>query len=135
MKKTGSQIERIMYRLLKESGIPTKLDGSIYRDGTRPSNSKKEDTVVIFITALDGETQKGVISINSYVPDIAFNDFFLKDSKRCEEVETALQEFVDSLPTNEFLFSLSQMINTFEEKDINQHFVNVKLNFMYNTLN
>lgn len=135
MRKTGSEVEKDIYRLVKNSGLENSISGKIYRDGTRLPNSKAEDCVVIFITALDGEVQKGVVSINTYIPDVSYGSFSIKNTKRCEEIELLLRSFVESLPTDSYLFSLGQMINTFEEKDISQHFVNIKINFKFNTLN
>ena len=135
MKKTGSQVETDVYHLVKSSVIGTSITGQVYRDGTRPHESRLEDCVVIFITALDGTNQNGVVSINTYVKDKVFGERFLKDTKRCSEIESYCQQFFESLPTNEYLFSLAQLIHTFEEPEINQHFVNIKLEFKYNTLN
>lgn len=134
MKKTGSQIERDIFHLVKESVISSAINGSVYREGTRPNSSQKEDAIVIFITALDGQVQDGVVSINVYVPNKNYGTYFLKDIKRCTEIEEICQQFFDSLPTNEYLFSLGQMISTFKHPEIEQHFVNVKLKFKHNTL-
>jgi hypothetical protein len=135
MKKTGSQVEKDIFHLVKNSAIATAITGKVYRDGMRPHNSKLEDAVVIFITALDGQNQIGSVSINVYVSDLSYGGYFLKDLKRCSEIEAICQTFINSLPTNDYLFSLGQLINTFEEKEINQHFINIKLNYKYNSLN
>lgn len=133
MKKTGSQIEKDVYNLVKVSPLAAAVNGSVFRDGMRTPNSSAEDIVVIFITALDGDNQVGRVNINIYVPNIDGGGFGLKNSKRCEEVEILCQTFVESLTTNEYLFSLGQMIHTFEEEDIKQHFINAKIDFKFNT--
>lgn len=135
MKKTGSQIETDIYKLIKSSVLATAITGKVYRGETRPQDSQLEDCVVIFITALDGKNQMGTVSINVYVADSFYGETFVRNSKRCTELEIVCQTFVESLPTNNYLFSLGNMIQTFDEADINQHFINVKLNFKYNTLN
>lgn len=134
MRKTGSQIESDIFQLVKASVISSSISGLVYRDEMRPNSSVKEDAVVIFITALDGQNQVGVVSINTYVPDKSFGNYLYKDVKRCEAIEAICLQFVQSLPTNHYLFSLGQVISTFEQQDIKQHFVNVKLNFKLNTL-
>ena len=134
MKKTGSQVEADIYRLVKTSAIATAISGGVYRDGTRPKDSKLEDAIVIFITALDGQNQFGEVNINIYVPQKSFTGSTIKDLKRCTELEVICQQFFDSLPTNNYLFSLGGVIYTGEQYDIDQHYVNVKLRFKYNTL-
>lgn len=135
MKKTGSQVESDIYKLVKNSVIATAITGKVYRFATRPHESKLEDSIIIFITGLDGENQDGALSINTYIPYITFGGSLIKNVKRCNELEIICQQFVDSLPTDNYLFSLGQVISTFDEAEINQHFINIKLRFKYNTLN
>ncbi len=69
--------------------------------------------------------------MNIYVPDIydSGRDDSVKNITRCREIETAAQKWVEGLSGAEYLFSLARTIATFEEADIKQHFVSVRLKF------
>lgn len=51
--KTASEIEDWIYSNLVKSPVKTLLKGGIYREGTRPVNSKKEDAVIAVVAGLD----------------------------------------------------------------------------------
>lgn len=134
--RTGTEIEQTVYSLLRESPIKDLITGKIYLSGLRPLNSNKEDTVVIFQTALSGQFQDGSVNVNTYVPDIAFENegitTKIKDFRRCLLIERACQEFVDNLKVGEYRFSLANAIQTFEYEG-DQHFVNMRLRFSKTT--
>lgn len=129
MKKTGGQVLDDVYRLLKESGITGFVSGSLYKN-SRPFDSQLEDIVVSFKTGLDGQFQDGAVTINIYVPDID-NGSGCKviNSARCTEIEVMANEAIKPFTSSEYLFSLGNMIQTFEEPEIKQHFVSVDLRF------
>jgi len=135
MIKTGSDIEKDIFVLVKNSTLASSINGGVYRDELRPEDSTKEDAVIIFINGLNGDTQVGVVSINVYVPDTLSGKRYIKNVKRCNEIETLCMEFANSIPVNNYLIKANEIISTFENiPKINQHYVNVKLKFLYNTI-
>ncbi len=135
MKKTATKVELDVYNLIEASTLMDSLSGGAYLSGTRPKNSKLEDVVIIFLTGTDGDIQEGVVNVNAFVNNIDFNGSKTKDSQRCEALEGLLNDFVNSNGMSEnYLFELKGMIQTFEAPDINQHFVNAKLKFRYITI-
>ena len=137
MKKTASQIEADLYKYLKDKINPL-INGQTYRNGVRPLNSQKEDCVISFLTGLDGQYQTGVININIFVPLVKNNDNqYRKDFIRCDAIEQALMPIIEEAETNlrNYRLQLHQMIQTFEETDIKQFFINAKIKFRYNTFN
>lgn len=133
MSKTGKQIQGDIYRLLRESSLSANVSGEVYRNGTRPRDSKAEDIIVTFTTGLPTQIQEGVVTINIFVPDIDpyENGVMVEDGARTAELEQAAQDWFNSLSTadNGYIFDLQQTIYTEEEPDINQHFVVVKLHY------
>ena len=137
MKKTASQIEADIYKYFKDK-INTLINGQTYRNGVRPLNSQKEDCVISFLTGLDGQYQTGVININIFVPLVKNNDNqYRKDFVRCDTIEQALMPIIEEAETDlrNYRLQLHQMIQTFEETDIKQFFINAKIKFRYNTFN
>lgn len=137
MKKTASQIESDLYKYFKDKINPL-INGQTYRNGVRPLNSQKEDCVISFLTGLDGQYQTGVININIFVPLVKNNDNqYRKDFVRCDTIEQTLMPIIENAKTDlrNYRLQLHQMIQTFEETDIKQFFINAKVKFRYNTFN
>lgn len=135
MKKTGLEFESYFFQLVKDSSLASVVNGKVYREDYRPANSNKEDIIVIFMTAVFNDyVQVGKVNINVYVPDIISSGIKRKDLKRCREIERACQDFFDGLKGNTYRFRLGQVINTFKEQEIDQHFVNLQIEFDYNSL-
>ena len=149
MTKTGKEIERDVFTLLKSSLIVTGrgvigavdrvdgINGGVYRSGQRPRDSKLEDMVVIFTTATSSQFQEGVVTLNIYVPDIyPYNDGVPRENGlRCEQLERLAQDSVDALTADlsDYLFSVepSRVIHTQREEEIHQSFVVVPLFFRF----
>lgn len=137
MKKTASQIEADIYKYFKGK-IDPLINGQTYRNGVRPLNSQKEDCVISFLTGLDGQYQTGVVNINIFVPLVKNNDNqYRKNFVRCDAIEQALMPIIEEAETDlrNYRLQLHQMIQTFEETDIKQFFINAKIKFRYNTFN
>lgn len=137
MKKTASQIEADLYKYFKDKINPL-INGQTYRSGVRPLNSQKEDCVISFLTGLDGQYQTGVFNINIFVPMVKNNDNqYMKDFVRCEAIEQALMPIIEESEADlrNYRLQLHQMIQTFEDTDIKQFFINAKVKFRYNTFN
>lgn len=137
MKKTASQIESDVYKYFKDKINPL-INGQTYRLWVRPLNSQKEDCVIAFLTGLDGEYQSGMLNINIFVPAVKNNDNqYSKNFVRCEAIERALMPIIEEAKTalHNYKLQLHQMIQTFEDKDIKQFFINAKVKFRFNTFN
>lgn len=133
MAKTSKQIQGDIYRLLKNSTLCAAISGGVYRQGSRPRDSRKEDAVVIFTTGTADQIQEGVVTVNIFAPDIDpyGNGVLVEDGKRLEEVERLAQEWVDDIAANvaDYDFSLRQTICTQAEEETAQHFVVIKLGY------
>ena len=130
MRKTGSAVEQDFYIILKDqTALPDIITGSIYKRGMRPLDAQTEDAVISFITGLDGQIQTGVFVINIYVPDVVINGRSYQNSARCRELESALDGVIEQIDDPGYDLSLKDMVQTYQEEDLKQHFVNAKLNF------
>lgn len=137
MNKTGSEIEQDFYALVKNSPIAGVIKGRVYIDGSRPINAKTEDAVIAFITGLDAQIQTGAVHLNIYVPDFDNGSgVFVKDGKRCRELERIADQAIRALKPSDYLIYLLNTIKTtkVQETDttaegISQHCINVKIGF------
>lgn len=132
---TGYQIADDIIRLLKGTPVASEAKGGIYHGGQRPRDSQKEDIVVIYTTADAAQFQKGVVTVNVYVPDIrnSHRGVLVTDVRRCGELEAALRSSVDSLTADKsgYLFSLREAVHTQRDDNIQQSFVVAHIGFKH----
>jgi len=133
MIKTGKQIQGDVMQLLKGSLLALTVNGKVYRNGYRPRNSRLEDIIVVHTAGRPDQVQVGMVNVLIYVPDIDpfANGVLVEDGARCEELELAAMEWINSLNTNElnYSFTLRETIQTEEDTEINQHLIIVKLEY------
>ena len=74
-----------------------------------------------------------MVTVNIFVPDIDpdANGTWVEDGERTEQVEKLAQAWADSLTAEVscYKFKLVQTIDTYDEPDIHQHFVVVRLGY------
>lgn len=130
---TGQQIEDYVYNAIKSLNL--EISGKVYKRGTRPEKSTKEDCVVSFLTGSAGQLQTIETVVNIYVPDIKVaNGQKLKDITRCKQIEEML-DAVPALLTSQNLYCEQRdIIATEQEPAINQHFVSLRLRFYHSTI-
>lgn len=139
MTKTGHQIETDVYNMLKGTALAAAISGGIYRGGTRPRDSVKEDLVVVFTTADGAQVQNGVVTLNVFIPDVYpfENGVPVEDIARCEVVEGLVQAQVDAMTAavSDYKFELKNAVHTQRDDAIRQSFVVAKLSFKLYTNN
>ena len=133
---TSRQVQGDIYRFLKDSDLSAMVSGGVYRRGMRPRDSRLEDAVVTFVAGLaESAIQTGVVVVNIYVPDIDpyCNGVMTENSRRTEEIEAAASQWMTTLTCarSNYKFHLAATIQTFEDTDIHQHFVSVRLGYEY----
>lgn len=132
---TAKQVQNDIYQMLRTSTLSSMISGAVYKSGYRPRDSKLEDATVIFTAGTTGDIQRGVVTINIFVPDIdpLENGLLVEDGERTAELEKAAAEWVETLTADKsnYKFRLQQTIYTEAESEINQHFVVVILQYDY----
>jgi hypothetical protein len=134
MNKTGEEVELDVFNIIKESPLAKEIRGNVYREGTRPLDPKGEDIVVSFHTGLDGQFQTGSVNVNIYVPNVDNGSKVLvKDATRCRYLGRKADEVIRSLKPSAYFFSLGAMIQSYRAEELDQYFVNVRINFQLKT--
>ena len=131
MKKTGLEIQDDVFIIIDMSTLKPMITGKIYKGGMRPINAKSEDVVVSFLTGLNGQVQVGVVNVNIYVPDITIDASgqSVCNIPRCRALEAELCKITDNLKASEYRFRPDNIISTFPEPEIKQHFINARIRF------
>ena len=136
-RKTTSQIEQAIYDAL-ELFFEGKISGMLYKSGCRPLDSRLEDAVISVGSTSAEQIQTGRAKLNIYVSDIDNNSGSLvPDKERLTEFSLLTEDVLKILNESDtdYLFDLSGATETIAEPDINQHFVNINLEFDCITFN
>ena len=101
--------------------------------GCRPLDAETEDVVIAVTSGTADQIQTGRARVNIYIPDIDNNSgSFVPNKERIQELERFDSAVVVALNTvlfEEYEFYLFAMTDTVKAEEINQHFVNIKLEF------
>lgn len=131
-KKNALKIEDDIYKALV-GVFPGIISGTLYKEGTRPLDATTEDAVIIVSGGDAEQVQIGRAHINIYVRDMDNGSGNLvEDKDRLTELSAYDEIIVEALNNalfEEYSFHLYKMTDCFAESDINQHFVNVNLEF------
>ncbi len=121
-RKTETELERDFYRLVKASPLAAEISGELYRKGMRPRDAKTEDIVVTFLSGEESQEQNGVINLNVYVPMISIRNGsnLVPNIQRCGELERMIVDFIDSIQSNEYIYSLRSTPNTLDDPELIQ---------------
>lgn len=129
MRKTGLQVEKDIFSIVKASALASAVSGGVYRDGTRPFNSDKEDIVVAFMTGLAGQIESGTVTVTIHVPDMESGGRKMKNISRLNTLEALADTMVEEQKGGEYRMSLGNTIQSFKSEGIDWHFIDVKIKY------
>lgn len=142
MIKTNEDIEQFIYDalapLLSQAGGAGAISGDLYPEDCRPLDSQAEDAIIAVSDGLPGQVQSGRARLNIYVPDIDCGfGRKVKDKARCEAIARLDTEMLRLLNAadSDYRWDLFATTATIAAADIEQHFVNVNLEFECITFN
>ena len=132
---TAKQIEKDVFRIIRNSELKDVIGGTFYRAGMRPKNATTEDVVVKFLTGLDGQEQSGVVLVHVYVPNIqvSADGELVENITRIDELEGLINTLFADLENDEYLFEKDGTPHSFPVEGIEQHFINVRLHYRRKT--
>lgn len=130
LRKTETEIEKDLYRLVKGSSLATLIGGSIYRRQMRPRDARSEDIVLTFVSGEESQEQNGIINLNVYVPMISagLGTNMVQNISRCEMIERAIIDFIDGIDSTEYIFELRSAPITLDDPEyIDQTTINSRI--------
>lgn len=130
--KTGEEIEYDLYRWVKSH---LAVRGEVYLSGKRPfDRGREEDCVVSFLSGRDGQTQRGVVIVSVYVPDIPQprSPHLSKNRERCTNIARQLLDLVIKYKTGGYWLQTEETVRTEEDKEC--HIVTLRIKYRHNAL-
>lgn len=136
MVKTGEEIELDLYNIVRQA-VKGKVSGNVYRKDARPHNrTADEDVVVSFLSGNDGQTQRGVVVVNAYVPYVQSKgwDKSLKNLRRTAEVARLLLDIVNDHRPGEYYLQTDRSVVVEEEGSTDVSRVTLRMKYLYNAV-
>lgn len=130
LRKTETEIEKDLFRLVKGSSLATLIGGSIYRRQMRPRDARSEDIVLTFVSGEESQEQNGIINLNVYVPMISagLGTNMVQNISRCETIERAIIDFIEGIDSTEYIFELRSAPITLDDPEyIDQTTINSRI--------
>ena len=129
---TSREVQTTVYKLLRESELCKAVNGKLYHATTRPRASHKEDIVVRYTAGRSGEVQEGVVTVLIYTEPIPASDGTPReDIARTAQIERLATDWVDDLPTGEYLFWSDDTIQTDYDPEAGLYFTSVRLKYKH----
>lgn len=132
MEKTEKQIEKDVFRIIRDSELKAVIGGAVYRDGMRPKDANTEDIVVKFLTGLDGQEQSGIVLVHIYVPNIkspSGDGELVPNITRIDLLEEKANSLLSSLEDTEYLLEKDETPRSYPAEGIEQYFINVRIKY------
>lgn len=128
---TSKEVLQHVYQLVVE--LRKQLDyRAIYFAGTVPA-LERECYVIRHTAGRSGEIQEGVVTVLIYTePVIAPSDGrMMEDMRRTRDIERKAQDWVESLPTGEYLFWSDDTIQTDYDPEAGLYFTSIRLKYKH----
>lgn len=132
MMKSNIDLEDELYAIIKDSPLAKAVDGDIYQGpDERPDNSQLEDIEIIVIGNQNGDIQTSTINVNVYCRDERDGNKWRRNKPRLRTIaRLGIGMFKKAINTEGYRITLESQ-GTYPEHQVNQHYVNFKLNYEY----
>lgn len=131
--KTTFDTDSILFKILKNAPeVVSAINGGIYK-GDRPDDSDKEDITINTIDlTIEDLPQIGTSNVNIHVPDMTVNIGGTTQKKandeRLKQITTLVLDALRSANISDLELIVTNQVKI-REQSINQHFVNIRINW------
>lgn len=134
--KTTADIEHDIYLVAKDY-LAGRIGGSVYKEGTRPRDSAKEDAVIVVSFASTGQRQEASVYVNIFVPDTASgHGEGMPDKARLGKVASMGEGLAEAVNDtySDLQAALGSATGILEGQGTGQHIVSIHLTLTINTI-
>lgn len=131
---TSKEVLQYVYKLLKASPLYESHWMEVYYYGTEPRETLNPGIVIRHVAGSSGEIQEGVVSILIYSTANGSDYGSGIDKERLEsttKIERKAQDWVESLPTGEYLFWSDDTVQTDYDPEAGLYFTSIRLKYRH----
>lgn len=116
--------------LIKAAGV---YDSSVRYFGQQRLNNYGTSIVIRHTAGRSGEIQEGVVTVLIYTQPYTSveNGQEMEDLRRTRNIERAAQDWVESLPTGEYLFWSDDTVQTDYDPEAGLYFTSIRLKYRH----
>ena len=138
VKIISQDLETIIYKMLNVTAIKDAINGGIYKEAFRPTNSGKIDICVNVLTLTQENPQIGIANINIYVQDkkqtINTVENYIPNSTLIKSItDVVIGVINNSLNNPEYgnigFTVINQKTYPNQDNEIKEHFQNIQVQF------
>lgn len=136
VKLITQDVDTILYKILNQSDLKSLINGQVYKEGYRPTNSGKEDVSIKTLAISQEQPQIAISSINCHIPDlkqtIGSSTEYVPNSAKMKAVADKIRQIITDALTNPAYHNFSLRIDdqkTFKNQDteVREHFQNIRI--------
>ena len=131
---TSTEVLQYVYKLIRPIVYPLTGDGTaIYFDGVTPLNIIGNTVVLRHTAGRSGDVQEGVVTVLIYSqPYLSSKDGRkMPNTEKVTDIERKAQDWVESLPTGEYLFWSDDTVQTDYDPEAGLYFTSVRLKYKH----
>lgn len=131
---TSKEVLQYVYQLIKKSPLNEGYWTPVYYYGTDPRDTNNPGIVIRHVAGRSSEVQEGVVSILIYssARGGSYGSGIDKENlDRTIEIERKAQDWVESLPTGEYLFWSDDTIQTDYDPEAGLYFTSIRLKYRH----
>lgn len=131
---TSTEVLQYVYKLIKPIVYQLTGDGSmLYLDGVTPLNLRGGAIVLRHTAGRSGDVQEGVVTVLIYSqPYLSSKDGRkMPNTKHVSDIERKAQDWVESLPTGEYLLWSDDTIQTDYDPEAGLYFTSIRLKYRH----
>ncbi len=124
-------IEQILYQALDAPEVKAAISGDVYKLN-RPLDSRKVDITVGCLPVNNLQLQTAVANVNVHAPNLVFSHGGVQDNTQADFATLRLvtELVISKLEgyTDKYSYEVQQQ-HMFADREINEHYVNIRVNF------
>lgn len=131
---TSKEVLQYVYQLLKKSPLYQNYWREVYYYGTEPRDTHNSIITIRHVAGRSGEIQEGVVSIIIFSSMLSENYGYEREKENISNtrnIERAAQDWVESLPTGEYLFWSDDTIQTDYDPEAGLYFTSIRLKYRH----
>lgn len=131
---TSKEVLQYVYELVKPLAKATGIyDDSVRYFGQQRMNDSGSSLIIRHTAGRSGEIQEGVVTVLIYTQPYTSvtNGQQMEDMRRTREIERKAQDWVESLPTGEYLFWSDDTVQTDYDPEAGLYFTGIRLKYRH----
>lgn len=131
---TSKEVLQYVYELVKPLARAANIsDSGVSLFGLQDANTSGSSLIIRHTAGRSGEIQEGVVTVIIYTQPYTSvtSGQQMEDLRRTRDIERTAQDWVESLPTGEYLFWSDDTVQTDYDHEAGLYFTSIRLKYRH----